>query len=226
MLCALHRAAPAHSPPNAAVTPSRLGERDRRTRAPACSNQVRPVEGRPFTSAHADLLADAAWMHPAPHVHAMRGWARDCAAAREQADNATEYGVLGELWLTHAQHEHASVASFSRYSLELLKYARRAHRRGRVGPRMGRAIGSARRHTCFWRRTQRRPTKCATRSQVFAVANRRRGFRLVHTECCGRTPSASVGAFTYGGDGCWGMRAVLQGYEMQWLLALGGAARS
>ena len=148
--------------------PSRLGERDRRTRAPACSNQVRPVEGRPFTSAHADLLADAGWMHPAPHVHAMRGWARDCAAAREQADNATEYGVLGELWLTHAQHEHASVASFSRYSLELLKYARRAHRRGRVGPRMGRAIGSARRHTCFWRRTQRRPTKCATPSQVFA----------------------------------------------------------
>jgi hypothetical protein len=53
-------------------------------------------------------------------------------------------------------------------------------------------------------------------------ANRRRGFRLVHTECCGRTPSASVGTFTYGGDGCWGMRAVLQGYEMQSLLALGG----
>jgi hypothetical protein len=102
---------------------------------PVCSEQVRPVEGRPFTSAGADLVADVGWAQPPPLLRAA-GWARGRAPVPARADGADVDAALGELWLTHAQHEHASIASFSRYSLELLKCAP-------ARPERARALGSA-----------------------------------------------------------------------------------
>lgn len=79
-----------------------------------------PVEGRPFTTDSGILLADvqftehvrSVWTGPAMHHHDNPdGW------TSETAQLATEH------WARSGQHEHASVASFSRASLDIMKFA-------------------------------------------------------------------------------------------------------
>lgn len=81
-------------------------------------NQI--VMGRPYTTAHGNLLAEvqftqhvrSVWTGPAlQHPATPDGW------TKESAQLATEH------WVSSGQHEHASVASFSRASLDILKFA-------------------------------------------------------------------------------------------------------
>ena len=74
----------------------------------------RVIAGRPFTTdSHSVLLANATW-----HLQAVSNGSWACTtAAAPAADEA-----LARAWLAHGQHEHASVASFARFSLELLRF--------------------------------------------------------------------------------------------------------
>lgn len=90
-----------------------------------CVPRLRPFEpeivmGRPYTTDGGNLLADvqfaenvrSVWTGPAlQHQANPDGW------TREIAQIATEH------WVRSGQHEHASVASFSRASLDILKFA-------------------------------------------------------------------------------------------------------
>jgi len=94
-----------------------------------CADKGRPVEGRPYTSSGAiSVVAPVRWTvgrnrsswaasvdaRTATALTAMdvpRDWSAEIAA--QAADE----------WLRHGQEEHASVASFSRFSLDLLRFA-------------------------------------------------------------------------------------------------------
>jgi len=103
----------AHLPANAAAEACH---------ATHCVPRLQPeiVMGRPFTTDGGNLLADvqftehvrSVWTGPAmQHQANPDGW------TRETAQQATEH------WVRSGQHEHASVASFSRASLDIMKFA-------------------------------------------------------------------------------------------------------
>jgi len=84
-----------------------------------------PVAGRPFTTSKGSLLAparlgvgDCTWLAPAGNdsrpgvsLAAPHEWRQEFAEATSAA------------WLRHGQEEHASIASFARFSLDLLRFA-------------------------------------------------------------------------------------------------------
>lgn len=80
-----------------------------------CTFQTRPVEGRPFTTdSNTVVLANVSWGVEGGNAP----WAELTRHPPAAADEA-----LAKAWLLHGQHEHASLASFSRFGLELLKFA-------------------------------------------------------------------------------------------------------
>lgn len=82
-----------------------------------CYGSGCPVEGRPLVVDGVSLLA--------PAVHRATGWPSDPAGPRaapvsEPTDH--ERAVLAAMWLRAARQEHASIASFGRFALELLSF--------------------------------------------------------------------------------------------------------
>lgn len=81
-----------------------------------CYGNNCPVEGRPLVLEGEMLLA--------PAVRRATGWPSDLPAPAAGAAEPTdaERAHLAEAWLRAARQEHASVASFARFSLELLAF--------------------------------------------------------------------------------------------------------
>lgn len=90
-----------------------------------CMQQGMPMEGRPFYTSEGVLRSVVAWGHGRDHD----SW----CAARPAFDNHAlsapalwsreEAQAAADAWLRHGQDEHASIASFSRFSLDLLRFA-------------------------------------------------------------------------------------------------------
>eukprot|EP00747_Dinoflagellata_sp_TGD_P161907 gnl/TRDRNA2_/TRDRNA2_178915_c0_seq1.p1 gnl/TRDRNA2_/TRDRNA2_178915_c0~~gnl/TRDRNA2_/TRDRNA2_178915_c0_seq1.p1 ORF type:complete len:621 (-),score=101.13 gnl/TRDRNA2_/TRDRNA2_178915_c0_seq1:94-1956(-) len=92
-----------------------------------CADRMRPVEGRPYTTSGGGLLAPA-------YVHSQTGDDSWCFPVAD-TESATSLDIpsndwtatltvdAASAWLHHGQQEHASIASFSRFSLDLLRFA-------------------------------------------------------------------------------------------------------
>lgn len=78
------------------------------------------VMGRPYTTDNGNLLAEVQFTQLARSV-----WAGPTMQHRETPDGWTRESarLATEHWVRSGQHEHASVASFSRASLDILKFA-------------------------------------------------------------------------------------------------------
>lgn len=88
-----------------------------------CLERATPVEGRPYTTRRGALVAPAS-------CEPDGGWALRLASKHTVDPDAwsSEIGqVVAESWLRHGQEEHASIASFARFSLELLRFGAPPH---------------------------------------------------------------------------------------------------
>lgn len=94
--------------------------------------EIRPVIGRPYTTRDGSLRAPAQW------EDGECPWSTPGSESQTSSQSATTHDIsLGalegwtqsdasaaaEAWLHHGQEEHASIASFSRFSLDLLRFA-------------------------------------------------------------------------------------------------------
>lgn len=79
--------------------------------------------GRPYTIDDGDgVLAPAVWAQSAS-AWGGRVSPPEGPPARCEGWTAESARAAAEAWTTHGQHEHASVASFSRFSLDLMRFA-------------------------------------------------------------------------------------------------------
>lgn len=83
-----------------------------------CLERATPVEGRPYTTSKGVLVAPAS-------CESDGGWAARQAATHTVDPDGWSYETaqaVAESWLRHGQEEHASIASFARFTLELLRF--------------------------------------------------------------------------------------------------------
>jgi len=87
-----------------------------------------PTPGRPYTTENGSLVAPASWSNVectgTPWSEASRDKVFDEHPKEWTAAIADE---VSKQWLLHGQEEHASVASFARFSLDLLRFAAPPH---------------------------------------------------------------------------------------------------
>lgn len=89
----------------------------------SCMADTRPVEGRPYTTDRGSVIAPASCSKTG-------AWGDTQVVGSDASPNdwsSLVAATVADAWLHHGQEEHASIASFARFSLDLLRFGAPPH---------------------------------------------------------------------------------------------------